>query len=73
MAQDLAALRSQLRNDLIHRLRPMAGRDPKERGRPSSSLELLYDLTYVIAFAVAAEQLAHQITEGRVARSAGHG
>jgi len=71
MARDLAALRSQLRNDLIHRLRPMTGRDPKERGRSSSPLELLYDLTYVIAFAAAAEQLAHQITEGHVAPAIG--
>jgi hypothetical protein len=71
MAQDLAALRSQLRKDLVHRLRPMTGRDPKERGRPSSPLELLYDLTYTIAFATAAEQLSHQITEGRVAPAIG--
>ena len=71
MAQDLAALRSRLRNDLIHRLRPMTGRDPQERGRPSSPLELLYDLTYVIAFAAAAELLARQITEGRVAPAIG--
>jgi hypothetical protein len=54
MTQDLAALRSQLRADLVHRLRTMSGRDPQERGRPSSPLELLYDLTYTIAFSTAA-------------------
>jgi low temperature requirement protein LtrA len=43
----------------------MAGRDPAERGRTSTSLELLYDLTYVIAFAAAAQQLAHELAEGR--------
>jgi low temperature requirement protein LtrA len=42
----------------------MAGRDPHEKGRSSTPLELLYDLTYVIAFATAAEQLAHFVGTG---------
>ncbi|WP_431278406.1 low temperature requirement protein A [Leifsonia poae] len=44
----------------------MTGQNAKGRGRSSTPLELLYDLTYVIAFAAAAEQLAHQIEEGHV-------
>lgn len=59
-----AAFDSDLRTDLRHRLRPMVGRDPDQRDRSASPLELLYDLTYVIAFAGAAEQLAHHIGAG---------
>ena len=55
----------QLREDLRHRLRPMSGRDPDE-DRGATPLELLYDLVYVIAFAVAADVLAHAIIEGEV-------
>lgn len=66
MDQDTARLPSLLRADLRHRLRPMTGRDPRERGRATTPVELLYDLTYVIAFAAAAEELAHQIGDGHV-------
>ncbi|MFF1573703.1 low temperature requirement protein A [Leifsonia sp. NPDC058292] len=55
---------SQLRLELRHRIRPMAGRDPAERGRTTTPLELLYDLTYVVAFAAAADQLAEQLGHG---------
>jgi low temperature requirement protein LtrA len=61
-----AAFTGDLRNDLHHRLRPMTGRDPDERDRSTTPIELLYDLTYVIAFAATAEQLAHHIGEGDV-------
>jgi low temperature requirement protein LtrA len=44
----------------------MGGRDPAERGRPVTSLELLYDLTYVVAFAAAAGQLAEHLSHGPV-------
>jgi low temperature requirement protein LtrA len=71
MAEDEAVLRSELKNDLYHRLRPMRGRDPRERGRSTTPIELLYDLTYVIAFAAAAEQLAHYIGEGHVGPAIG--
>src|SRR5690349_21350207 len=71
MTQEPAALRSRLRSDLRHRLRPMRGRDPKERGRSTTPVELLYDLTYVIAFAAAADQLAHQVSEGHVGPAIG--
>ncbi len=49
-----------------HRLRPMSGRDPQEEHRAATPLELLYDLTFVVAFGVAAEQLAHLVTEGHL-------
>ena len=71
MAQDTAALRSRLREDLRHRIRPMTGRDPSESGRAGTPLELLYDLTYVVAFAAAAEQLAHHVEQGDVGSALG--
>ena len=60
-----------LRSDLHHRSRPMTGRDPRERGRSATPLELLYDLTYVVAFAAAAEQLAELIIEGHAGPGVG--
>ncbi|MBU9765911.1 low temperature requirement protein A [Mycobacterium sp. TNTM28] len=45
----------------------MSGRDPHEQNRVSTPLELLFDLTFVIAFGVAASQLAHLMAEGHVA------
>ena len=71
MTRDPAALRSQLRDDLRHRIRPMSGRDPHESGREVTPLELLYDLTYVVAFAAAAEQLAHHLGQGEVGSALG--
>ncbi|HJY43148.1 MAG TPA: low temperature requirement protein A [Propionibacteriaceae bacterium] len=50
-----------------HRLRVMSGRDPDERHRAATPLELLYDLTFVVAFGVAAEQVAHLLAEGHYA------
>lgn len=64
-------LRSELRHDLQHRATPMTGRDPRERGRTTTPLELLYDLTYVIAFGAAAEQLADLVGHGHVAPALG--
>src|SRR4051794_8002505 len=49
----------------------MTGRDPEERDRASTPLELLYDLTYVVAFGVAAEQLALGIEHGAIGASIG--
>ena len=40
------------------RRRRFTGRDPEEGHRASTPLELLYDLTIVVAFGVAAEELA---------------
>ena len=47
-----------------HRLRVMSGRDPDELHRAATPLELLYDLTFVVAFGVASEQSAHLLAEG---------
>ena len=49
-----------------HRLLPMRGRDPHERHRAATPLELLFDLTFVVAFAQAGDQLAHYLAEGHV-------
>lgn len=46
-----------------HGLRRMMGRDRRER-RAASPLELLYDLTFVAAFGVAGNELAHGIASG---------
>jgi low temperature requirement protein LtrA len=52
--------------DLGHRLTKMVARDPNEAHRSATSLELLYDLAFVVAFAQAGEQLAHLLADGYV-------
>ncbi len=47
-----------------HRVRRMAGRDPHERHRVATPLELLFDLTFVIAFGVAGSEFAHALAAG---------
>jgi low temperature requirement protein LtrA len=49
-----------------HRLRRMTGRNPEQRHRVATPLELLFDLTLVVAFAQAGDQMAHLIAEGHV-------
>ena len=49
-----------------HGLRVMSGRDPAEPHRVATPLELLYDLTFVVAFGVAASELAHLLAEGHI-------
>jgi low temperature requirement protein LtrA len=49
---------------LTHRFRRMSGRDPHEPHRVATPLELLFDLTFVIAFGVAASQFAHSLVSG---------
>jgi low temperature requirement protein LtrA len=49
-----------------HRRIRMAGRDPAEHHRTATPLELLFDLTFVIAFGAAANELAHQLAEGHI-------
>lgn len=44
----------------------MSGRDPHESHRVASPLELLFDLTFVVAFGVAASQFAHAFAAGHV-------
>lgn len=45
----------------------MGGRDPDEAHRSATPLELLFDLTFVVAFGSAAWQLAHALAEGHFA------
>jgi low temperature requirement protein LtrA len=52
---------------LRHDVRRMAGRDPEEQGRASTPLELLFDLTFVIAFGVASDELARLLAAGHTA------
>jgi len=42
----------------------MTGRDPHEHHRTATPLELLYDLTFVVAFGAAANEAAHFAAEG---------
>src|SRR5919198_1019077 len=51
---------------LVHRLSPMSGRDPDEEHRAATPLELLFDLTFVVAFGIAANELAHYVAEDHV-------
>ena len=45
------------------RLTRMAGRDPHEEGRTATTLELFFDLTFVVVFSLAGVQLADAIAE----------
>jgi low temperature requirement protein LtrA len=44
-------------------MRQMNGRDPQEHPRVSTTLELLFDLVFVIAIAFAGAQLHHAVVE----------
>jgi low temperature requirement protein LtrA len=50
----------------VHRRTRMGGRDPHEQHRAATPLELLFDLTFVVAFGIAANELAHLLAEGHV-------
>jgi len=50
--------------DRSHRRRRSTGRDPHEDHRTATPLELLFDLTFVVAFGTAANELAHYLSEG---------
>jgi low temperature requirement protein LtrA len=52
--------------DRSHRRRPFAGRDPLEEHRSATPLELLFDLTFVVAFGVASNELAHYLADGDI-------
>src|SRR4051794_21359599 len=43
--------------------RPFSGRDPDEQHRSATPLELFYDLTIVVAFGTAADELAHFVAD----------
>lgn len=49
---------------VAHRLVPMIGRDPEEPGRVSSPLELLFDLTFVVAVGTSASYFAEMVAAG---------
>jgi low temperature requirement protein LtrA len=54
-----------------HHRRRFSGRDPSEGHRGATPLELLYDLTLVVAFGVAADELAHYVAEDHVVAGLG--
>ena len=45
----------------------MGGRDPHQAHRAATPLELLFDLTFVVAFGIGGDELAHFLAEGHVA------
>ncbi|NVB79815.1 MAG: low temperature requirement protein A [Kofleriaceae bacterium] len=49
----------------------MRGRDPHEPHRVTTPLELLFDLTFVIAYGTAASQLAHMLAAGHIGAGIG--
>jgi low temperature requirement protein LtrA len=49
-----------------HHRRRFRGRDPSEEHRAATPLELLYDLTLVVSFGVAADELAHYVADDHV-------
>lgn len=49
---------------LSHRLGRMTGRDPHEQHRASTPLELLFDLTFVVAFSQISSEAAHHLEAG---------
>src|SRR3954465_9306583 len=56
-------------SQLVHRFARMSGRDPDEHHRASTPLELLFDLTFVVAFGTAADELSHYLAEGHIGTS----
>ena len=53
-------------DDRAHHRRRFSGRDPGEAHRAATPLELLYDLTLVVAFGIAADELAHFVADEHV-------
>nr|WP_211340090.1 low temperature requirement protein A [Solirubrobacter pauli] len=51
---------------LAHRRARMGGRDPHEQHRVATPLELLFDLTFVVAYGMVADELAHYLAEDHV-------
>ena len=54
-----------------HGRRRFSGRDPQEHHRAATPLELLYDLTIVVAFGTASDELAHFVADDHVAAGIG--
>jgi low temperature requirement protein LtrA len=51
---------------LSHHVARMTGRDPAESHRASTPLELLFDLTFVVAFSQISSQTAHALELGHI-------
>jgi low temperature requirement protein LtrA len=51
-------------NRVAHGRQRLSGRDPDEAHRAATPLELLFDLTFVVAFGIAANELAHYVADG---------
>lgn len=49
---------------VAHGRQPMLGRDPGESHRVATTLELLFDLIFVVAISLCGSQLAHAVAEG---------
>ena len=49
-------------------IKPMVPRDPKEHERPATTLELLFDLCFVVAIALAAQEMHHSFIEAHFAQ-----
>jgi low temperature requirement protein LtrA len=54
-----------------HGRRRMSGRDPSQTHRAATPLELLFDLTFVVAFGQAANELAHYLAEDHIGTAVG--
>ena len=66
---ELAACRgvaSELVTDRSHRRRRFSGRNPLEVHRGATPLELLFDLTFVVAFGIASNELAQYLADGEI-------
>lgn len=57
--------KTEISNGVYHNIVRMSGRDPHESYRTATPLELIFDLTFVIAFGLAASQLAHALAAGQ--------
>ena len=55
----------------VHRRQRFSGRDPDEPHRAATPLELLYDLTIVVAIGTAADELAHYVAEDHIGAGVG--
>ena len=56
---------------LAHSRTPMTGRDPAEPGRTATPLELLFDLTFVVAVGTAASHFAEMFAEDHALEAVG--
>lgn len=63
--------RVQERPNFRRGLARMSGRDPQEQHRAATPLELLFDLSFVVAFGQAADQLAHFVAADHVVAGIG--